>query len=125
MTFEIPLTVDVPDGNYTATLESVAEDTGSFGKYRKWTWLVEVTIDGVAQIVPLTQLTSANTGPQSKSYQQLTALLGKAPKAGEKIESPNGQRAIVTVTHNDKNFPKIESVGPFVEPQQTLPGIPR
>lgn len=131
MTFEIPLTVDVPDGNYTATLESVAEDTGSFGKYRKWTWLVEVTLpteehpEGVAQIVPLTQLTSANTGPQSKSYQQLTALLGKAPKAGEKIESPNGQRAIVTVTHNEKGFPKVDTIGPFVEPQQTLPGIPR
>lgn len=125
MTFEIPLTVDVPDGNYTATLESVIEDTGSFGKYRKWTWLVEATIDGTMQIVPLTQLTSANTGPQSKSYQQLTALLGEAPKAGQKIESPNGKRAIVTVTHNEKGFPKVDSIGPFVEPQQTLPGIPR
>jgi hypothetical protein len=125
MTFEIPLTVDVPDGNYTATLESVQEDTGNFGKYRKWTWLVEATIDGTLQIVPLTQLTSANTGPQSKSYRQLTALLGEAPKAGQKIESPTGKRAIVTVTHNEKGFPKIDEIGPFVEPQQTLPGIPR
>lgn len=125
MTFEIPLTVDVPDGNYTATLEGVTEDTGNFGTFRKWTWLVECTIDGQAQIVPLTQLTSANTGPQSKSYQQLTALLGEAPKAGQKIESPNGRRAVVTVTHNEKGFPKVESIGPYIEPQQTLPGIPR
>lgn len=132
MTFEIPTTVDIPNGKYVASLAEVKEDTGQFGKFRRWTWLVEVPAhedeDGQkieASIEELTQLTSANTGPQSKSYIQLAALLGRAPKAGEKIESPNGQRAVLTIGHNEKNFPTVEAVGPYVDPQQSLPGIPR
>jgi len=132
MTFEIPITVDIPDGTYVASLAGVTEDSGSFGKFRRWTWLVEVpktvSADGIetpGSIEELTQLTSANTGPQSKSYRQLTALLGEAPKAGQKIESPNGKRVTVTITHNDKGFPTIGEVGPYVDPQMALPGIPR
>lgn len=131
MTFEIPTTVDIPDGSYVASLESVREDTGSFGKYRKWTFLIEVPereVDGQklpASIEPLTTLTSANTGPQSKSYQWLTAILGAAPKAGTTVESPNGKRCTVTISHNEKGFPKIDQVGLYVDPQQSLPGIPR
>lgn len=126
MTFEIPTTVDIPDGQHIATLEGVVEDNGQYGKFRKWTWLVQFTnAEGQEVIEPVTQLTSANTGPQSTSYKQLTALLGKAPKAGEKVESPNGNRAILTFEHNDKGFPKVVMVSPYVEPQQTLPGIPR
>lgn len=125
MTFEIPTTVDIPDGDHVASLAGVTEDTGQFGKYRKWEWLVEATIEGKAEIVPLTQLTSANTGPQSKSYQQLTAILGEPPKAGSKVESPNGKRVILTIAHNDKGFPTVAMVSRYIEPQQTLPGIPR
>lgn len=125
MTFEIPTTIDIPDGSYTATLGEVKADKGQFGDFRKWDWLVEVTIEGKVEIVPLTQLTSANTGPQSKSYQQLTALLGTAPKAGEKIEAPTGKRAVLTIGHNEKGFPTVLNVGPYVDPQETLPGIPR
>jgi hypothetical protein len=127
VTFEIPITVDIPDGTYVASLAGVTEDSGSFGKFRRWTWLVEVpkTDDKEGSIEELTQLTSANTGPQSKSYRQLTALLGEAPKAGQKIDSPNGKRVTVTITHNDKGFPTIGEVGPYVDPQMALPGIPR
>lgn len=131
MTFEIPTTVDIPNGQYVASLAEVTEDTGQFGKFRKWTWLVEIPAheeDGKtveASIEELTQLTSANTGPQSKSYGQLTALLGEAPKAGTAIEAPTGKRAVLTIGHNDKNFPEVQGVGPYVDPQQPLPGIPR
>lgn len=125
MTFEIPDIVDIPDGTYTATLEKVEVDKGQFGEFRKWHWLVEATIDGQAQILPLSQLTSANTGPQSTSYKQLTALLGEAPKAGQKIESPTGKRVTIQIGHNEKGFPKVLNVAPFSEPQQVLPGVPR
>jgi len=127
MTFEVPITVDIPDGTYVASLAGVTEDTGQFGKFRRWEWLVEVpkTDDKEGSIEELSQLTRANTGPQSKSYRQLTALLGEAPKAGQKIDSPNGKRVTVTITHNDKGFPTIGEVGPYVDPQMALPGIPR
>jgi hypothetical protein len=125
-TFEIGGGLDLPDGQYTASLMGVTADTGNFGAFRKWEWLVEyVDGDGVAQTDTLTQLTSAHTGPQSKSYQQLAILLGRAPKAGEKIESPNGKRAILTLTKNEKGFMKVVAVSPFVEPQMSLPGVPR
>lgn len=125
MTFEIPITVDIPDGDYVASLAGVTEDSGQFGKFRKWEWLVEVAKDGQTSIESLTQLTSANTGPQSISYKQLTAILGEPPKAGTKVESPNGKRVILTIVHNEKGFPKVELVSRYIEPQQTLPGIPR
>lgn len=125
MEFEISGGLDIPDGQYPAALLSVTEDSGQFGKFRKWEWLVEYTEDGETKTDSLSQLTSANTGPQSKSYQILTALIGRSPKSGEKVETPAGKRAILTLEHNDKGFMKVAAVSPFVEAQQTVPGIPR
>lgn len=118
--------VEIPPGNYPAILEKVEVDSGQFGDFRKWHWLVEVGQEGgETKIEPLTQLTSANTGPQSKSYQQLTALLGQAPQAGTKVGTPTGKRVLLTIGKNAKGFPTVEAVSPFAEPQQTLPGVPR
>lgn len=127
MTFEVSDFTDIADGTYPATLAGVEVKKGGFGgnDYRDWEWLVEVAEDGQTEIVPLHQLTSMNTGPQSNSYKQLTALLGAAPKAGEKIEAPTGKRVTLTIGHNEKGFPKVLGVGPFIDPQATLPGIPR
>ena len=122
MPFEIPTGVDIPPGNYTATLEKVEELTGGqFGNYRKWHWLVQVD----DKIESIADLTSANTGPQSRSYKRLEALLGRAPQAGEKLEDPTGSRVVLQIVKNAKGFPAIESIVPFVEPQQVLPGTPR
>ena len=121
MTFEIPNTLQIEPGNYPAILEKVEVDTGQFGDFRKWHWLVEVG----DKIESLTQLTSANTGPQSKSFAQLTALLGQPPQAGTKVESPTGKRVLLTIGRNDKGFPTVEGVSMIVDPQQTLPGVPR
>jgi len=129
MTFEISDFADIPDGKYVATLAGVTVKKGGFGgnDYRSWEWLVEVPGENgaEAEIVPLTQLTSVNTGPQSKSFKQLTALLGEAPKAGQSIEAPTGKRVVLMITHNDKRFPTVQDVGPYIDPQATLPGIPR
>ena len=112
---------DIADGTYPAVLESVSEDDGQYGKFRKWTWLIEH--DG--KIDSLTTRTSANTGTGSVSYQYLTALLGKAPQVGERIEDPTGTRVLLQLVKNDKGWPKITAVLPFTEPQQVLPGVPR
>ena len=121
MPFEIPTGADIPDGSYTAVLERVNEAEGNFGRYREWYWLVDV--DGKAE--SLKQLTSANTGPKSKSYVQLTALLGRAPKAGEQIEDPTGTRVVLKIGKNEKGFPTVQEVTQYVEPTQTVAGIPR
>ena len=122
MPFEIPVSVEIDDGTYPATLESVEPyEHPQYGLGRKWAWLIEH--DG--KLDSLTSITSGNTGPKSKAYAWLTALLGRAPKAGEKIEDPTGTRVLLQITHNDKGFPQVAAVLPYVAPQQELPGIPR
>lgn len=125
MTFEIPTTVDIPDGTYKGMLEAVKADTGQFGPFRKWSFLLEVTVDGEVQMLPCDALTSANTGPQSKSYKWLEAINGAAPAAGTTVEAPTGKSCLVTIKHNEKGFATVADVAPYVDPQQTLPGIPR
>ena len=122
MPFEIEASgPDIPDGTYPAILESVTEDSGQFGRFRKWTWLVE-TGD---KIESLTVYTSAKTGPQTKSFQFLTGLLGKTPQVGERYEDPTGTRVLVQIIRNKKQFPTVDAVLPYTEPQQVLPGVPR
>ena len=77
--FKIPITQDIPDGAYTAMLENVEEGDGNFGKFRRWHWIVDVPGATGVELIPLTQLTSVNTGPQSKSFKQLAALTGQTP----------------------------------------------
>ena len=114
--------LEIADGTYPAILEKVEEyKHDTYGDGRKWHWLVEH--DG--KVDPLSSITSNNTGPASKVYKYLSALLGRELKAGEKIEDPTGSRCLLQITHNSKGFPKVEAVLPFVNPQQTLEGIPR
>lgn len=120
--FEIPTTIEIEDGTYPAALEKVETYRHEvYGEGRKWHWLVEH--DG--KIDPLSSITSGNTGPRSKTYQYLSAFEGRAPKAGEKIADPTGKRVLLQITHNDKGFPQVAAVLPYVNPQQELPGLPR
>lgn len=118
---------DIPDGSYPAVLERIEQDKGKFGDMLKWHWLVEVPAhDGKdAAIESLTQLTSANTGTGSVFYKVITALLQKELKAGDTAEDPTGSPAILVISRNEKGFPKVTDVLPKVDPQQTIPGIPR
>lgn len=130
MTFEIPQDqTDIPDGTYKAQLLGTSiRSGGKFtspqnpdGNYRVWDWAVEVG----GEIVPLSDTTSINNGPKTVAYARLTALLGKAPQAGDKIEDPTGKTVVLTIGHKENGFNKIEQVGAYVDPQQTLPGVPR
>lgn len=122
MPFEIPTSLEIADGTYPATLEKVESYTHpQYGDGRKWFWLIENN----GSIDSLSTITSSNTGPKSKSYAYLSALLKRELKAGEKIEDPTGSRVLLTITHNDKGFPQVAQVLPFQEPQQELPGLPR
>lgn len=129
--FEIPVTEapDIPPGTYKAQLMGVAiKSGGKFtspqnpdGKYRVWDWAVEK--DG--ELVPFSDTTSINSGSKTVSYARLTALLGQAPKPGDKLDSPTGKTVMLQISTKDNGFPKIDAVLPFVDPQQTLPGVPR
>ena len=127
MQFEIGGTfTDIADGTYTATLSRVeVEETGGFDNsgYRKWWWMVDV--GGV--LTEYSSLTSKATGPKSKAYAWLSALLGKPLQSGEKVDAPIGQKALITIARNPKNPPygHIVDVKPFSDPQQVIDGVPR
>lgn len=126
MTIEIKGGVDIPDGTYKAQLESSEVRTdGKFGdgSFRVWNWLVE-TAEG---IVPFSDSTSNGTGPKTKAYERIVAILGREPKIGDKIEEADLllKTVVLTIGHKENGFPKVAGVGPYVEPQQTLPGTPR
>lgn len=122
MPFTVAEAANIPNGTYPATLEKVSDGgTGQFGAMRKWHWLVEV--DG--RIESVSSLSSANTGPNSKSYTILKALLNRDLVAGESIEDPTGSRILIRFEKNEKGYPTAKDFMPYVEPQQTLPGVPR
>jgi hypothetical protein len=126
----VPFTIQGPqleiaDGTYPAVLESVTTEPSKTptipGDVRRWTFLIEH--DG--KVEPMDALSSTGTGPKTKSYAWLTALIGREPKAGETIEDPTGARCLLQITHNEKGFPKVSNVMPYAEPQQTIEGLPR
>lgn len=131
MTFKI---ADVPPqiepGTYKAQLAgSTIQTGGSFktdknpnGDYRRWEWLVEVP--GKEDLQTLSDNTSLFTGPKSETHKRLTALLGRAPVAGETIENPIGKTVLLTISLKENGYNKIDLVSPYVNPQQTVEGVP-
>ena len=122
MPFEIAKSnKDIEPGTYKASLAEVSIKEGETGQYRLWDFLADVN----GELVPVSATSSMNTGPKSKAYQWLTALIGKAPQAGETIEDPIGKMVLLTISRKDNGFPKIDLLTAYVEPAQTKAGIPR
>lgn len=120
MPFTIPKQIE--PGSYPALLERITEEPGGkFGIKRTWYWQVE-TPDGVR---PHQEMTTANNGIGTKSGKRLAALLGRPLVAGETVDDPTGRRAVLVLVRNEKGFIDVSDVLPYVEPQQTLPGVPR
>jgi hypothetical protein len=124
----MPFTIDppkgsnIPDGTYKAQLISVESGIESkFGKMRKWHFLVDVNGTGE----DLAGLTSEATGPGTKAYQWLTALLGEAPQVGKTVDEPFGKTVLIDVAANEKGYAQIQDMRPFVEPTQVEAGLPR
>ncbi len=124
LSFEIAAGSVIEPGTYKAQLQRTeVKNGGKFGDgtFRIWHWIVDV--DGEA--VELSDSTSNATGPQSKAFTRLIALLGRTPQAGEKIEDPTGKTVVLTIGRKENGFPKVEAVGAYVDPQQTVEGLPK
>ena len=114
--------VPVPSGTYTATLESVSEKPGGVNgaPFRIWSFLADVE----GQVLPVEGVSSTNNGTRTKTYEWLTAIIGREPSVGETVEDPIGQKCRVTVIQKD-GYPRVDGVFPFTAPEMTLDGIPR
>ena len=113
--------VPVPSGQYVASLLSVeVKEGGSFsGQFRVWNFLADVNGEGL----PVQGTSSISNGNRTKTYEWLTALMGKEPAIGETID-PIGRKCLVTVTQKD-GYPRVSKVERFNEPESIIPGIPR
>lgn len=116
---------DIAPGTYRGTLEKVEIGEGTFngntGPIRIWHFLIDVA----GTLTPISATSSMGTGPKTKAYAWLTAILGTAPQAGTTVEDPIGKQVLVTVVKKDNGFPKIEQLTQYVEPASVTPGVPR
>lgn len=105
------------DGTFPATLVSV-ERKGPFPdredpnkEYHLLEW--GFSIDEAGENSMVWGTTSESTGPKSKAFGWITALLGKAPPVGFKLsikEHLLNRRALVSVAKDDKGWMKLVSV---------------
>lgn len=109
---------DIDPGVYLVTLLDIGEprtftaqsgpNAGEDVTVRDWKFAIGE--DGEAEI---TESASLATGPRSKTYQWMTALLGgQAPQVGKTYPKDQlvGREAIATVTLTDTGWPKITNL---------------
>jgi len=78
------------------------------GKRLIWTWG-----DPEDDTVEIDGLSTLSTGPRSRTYEILTALLGpEAVQAGVKFDEKDlvGKKALVSIELNEKGYPRVAKV---------------
>ena len=112
--------VDIPPGVYPVVLVNLAgprviipqsgPNIGQEVEILDWQFAIdEGDLDGT--IIDAT--TSTRSGPKSKLFSWLTALLGgQSPAIGTTFEAEDlkGRRALATVAMNDAGWPKVEAL---------------
>lgn len=108
----------VEPGTYEATLiglEDFQYDDGEGNKtLRRWTFGLENEIDPEGKPVTIDGVSSTATGPKSKAFGWLTALLNRAPVTGETF-TPSmlvGRGCMVTIELNAEGYSKVAAVVP-------------
>jgi hypothetical protein len=114
------------DGAYAATLVAIEgprsatnSRTGETFEAMDWTFAIEGAPDEACLVWTSTSVAS---GPRSRMYGYLTALLGGRPPAvGQSFEAQDlvGRMALVTIRRDEDGWLKVENVSAM--PQQVQP----
>jgi len=106
----------IPAGTYPATLIGIAPKrmatsftNGEEQDFLEWTWLVEAP----EKDVEITSLTSTATGPKSRIFEYLLALVGPekaAVGAGFEENDLVGVKVLVSTVVTDQGFAKIDKI---------------
>lgn len=112
---------DLPDGVYPVILTAISDPrtvtaqrgpkAGQDIDLIDWTFAVD---DGEFEGQTIEASTSTASGPKSKMFAYLTALLGgKAPLVGQAFEKTDlvGRAALATVRKDENGWPRIENLG--------------
>ncbi|HVM29545.1 MAG TPA: hypothetical protein VM305_02060 [Candidatus Limnocylindrales bacterium] len=121
-----------PDGAYQATLVAIEgprpatnSRTGEEFSLLDWVFAIEGAPDDACLVWASTSVAS---GPKSKMYGYLTALLGgRAPAVGQSFEAADlvGRQALVTIRRDEDGWLKVENVSamPAAVPPQPTPAV--
>ena len=112
---------DIDDGVYPVTLTAIegpktitpqnGPNAGQDVDIFEWAFVVD---EGDYENTEIQATTSTASGPRSKMFAFLTALMGgKAPQVGTSFEVTDlvGRRALATIRRSDSGWPRIENLG--------------
>lgn len=112
---------DLPDGVYPVVLVGISDPktvtaqrgpkAGQDIDLLDWTFAID---EGEFKDSEITASTSTASGPKSKMFSYITALLGgKAPLVGQAFEKTDlvGRLALATVRKDENGWPRIENLG--------------
>jgi hypothetical protein len=117
-----------PDGAYAATLVAIEgprpatnSRTGEEFELMDWVFAIDGAPDDACLVWASTSVAS---GPKSKMYGYLTALLGgRAPAVGQAFEASDlvGRMALVTIRRDEDGWTKVENVSALPTRYQAQP----
>lgn len=112
---------DIPPGVYQVILTGIegpktivpqsGPNAGQDVDIFEWNFAID---DGDLDGTEVSATTSTNSGPRSKMYAFLTALLdGKPPQPGQTFEASDlvGRIALATISQTESGWPRIENLG--------------
>lgn len=115
----------IPQGTYPASVVGITEKSlatkyskpGQEDDFLEWTWLVHLPGGHTEEI---RSLTTTATGPKSRVFEYLMALLGKVD-IGDGFEESDlvGKQAMLSIIINDDGFSKVDRV--VAMPAQAAP----
>jgi hypothetical protein len=122
---------DIDDGVYPVTLTAIegpktitpqnGPNAGQDVDIFEWAFVVD---EGDYENTEIQATTSTASGPRSKMFAFLTALLdGKAPQVGTSFEVTDlvGRRALATIRRSESGWPRIENLGALPAQMRTAP----
>lgn len=124
-----------PDGTYTATLSAVSEpvtekstlaDAKGDGTwtYRDWTFAIDDESEFNGQVIDV-RANAGSSGPKSKQYGIIAALVGRTPPVGAQLDIQKhlvGRQCLVSIaTDEDNGYPKIQTFMALPPSRQQAP----
>ena len=108
MTLEVPEVKSLPAGIYPARVSNLETKTTDAGTFRIWSFDV-----GGEKV---TASSSMMFGPKSKTYKWVTALIGRTPVPGEKLEVIGLPCQLHLIVDEDSGYNKVDTVLPANNP---------
>lgn len=124
MTLEVPEVHALDPGIYPATVTGLDIKTLDDGtQFRIWSFIIK---DGEGTKV--TASSSMAFGQKSKTYKWVTALIGRTPVPGEKLDVIGLPCQLHLIVDDDSGYNRVESVlpsgGPARPASSTTPSVP-